>query len=942
MEPGQGTFGRGGSLLERQQELTRLQSLVAGLREQRGGLALIEGPAGIGKTVLLDALASRAMAAGARILRGRGGELERDDPFGVVAQLFGPPLPAEELSRLPVAAAAAVGVGDGAIAPPGEDAARTSYHGLYSLCARLASAAPLMIVVDDAHWADERSLRWLLFVARRLDHAPIGIVLAHRPRELGAEGGLINRLATQDSAILVEPRPLSASATAELVRAELGENADDRFCAACERATGGNPFLLVALVAELRASGVNPTAESAAVALAVGPQSVARATLLRLSRAPVAATGLARAIAVLEDAELADAARLADVDEQAALRAAAALGEAGLLAPGPRLRFAHPLVRAAIYADIDERERLLYHGAAARALAAGDAAPERVAAHLMNAAPAGDPTAVAALRAAARRTYATGAPDASVRYLRRALAERPAGRERAEVLLELGRAEVRANEPGAVEDLEEAVTASGEDLSLRARALRELGRAHMLGARLGEAIASFEQAVSAAGEDRELRLALEGELAATLANVTSATEVAARLGAYRDLAGDTPAERMVLALQAFVAIQQNEPAETARTLIDRALRSGEFVAEQTAGTITFADAIIAAILAERESLCLELLTQASADAERLGWSTALAAAPFFQAWCLLRLGALDEAHGRARASLAVSDERGWQAFTPMAAAVLCLIELERGRLDAAAAALGRLGLDEIPNSALFQLALYARGLLRSARGELAAAQSDLLLCGEREMALGGVTPAAMAWRSQAALVRARSGDAGGARRLGAEELSLARTLGTPRALGVALRAFGLIVGGRRGIDVLHEAVEVLATSGARLERARALCDLGAALRRDNRRRDARTPLGESLALASACGAEALATRARDELLAAGGRPRRTALRGPDSLTASERRVAELAAAGRANREIAQELVVTVRTVEFHLSRAYAKLGVRSRAALPEALRGQHA
>jgi len=200
----------------------------------------------------------------------------------------------------------------------------------------------------------------------------------------------------------------------------------------------------------------------------------------------------------------------------------------------------------------------------------------------------------------------------------------------------------------------------------------------------------------------------------------------------------------------------------------------------------------------------------------------------------------------------------------------------------------------------------------------------------------------MAWRSAAALVHARSGDADRASSLAAEEVSLARTLGTPRTLGVALRAAGLIAGGRRGLDLLHEAVDVLATSGARLEQARALCDLGAALRRDNRRRDARAPLAESLALASACGAEPLAARARDELLAAGGRPRRTALRGPDSLTASERRVAELAAAGRANREIAQELVVTVRTVEFHLSRAYAKLGVRSRAALPDALHEQAA
>jgi DNA-binding CsgD family transcriptional regulator len=373
-------------------------------------------------------------------------------------------------------------------------------------------------------------------------------------------------------------------------------------------------------------------------------------------------------------------------------------------------------------------------------------------------------------------------------------------------------------------------------------------------------------------------------------------------------------------------------------LIDRALASGEFVAEQTAGTITFADGVMAVIMAEREPLCLELLDAATAHAERLSWSIALAAAPFFQAWCHLRLGSLEQAAERAHASLAVSDERGWQAYTPMAAAVLCLVALEQGRHGDAAAALDRLSLPEdVPDSALFQLALYARGLLRAASGELEGARRDLLLCGRREIALGGVTPAAMAWRSHAALASARLGDQPEALRLAEEELALARVLATPRALGIALRVFGTIVGGDEGVDALTEAAGVLTRSGARLEHARALCDLGAALRRTNHRREARSPLAEALEIATDCGAEPLVARARDELLAAGARPRRTALRGPDALTASERRVAELAAAGRANREIAAELVVTVRTVEFHLSRAYTKLGVKSRLALAPAL-----
>jgi ATP/maltotriose-dependent transcriptional regulator MalT len=460
----------------------------------------------------------------------------------------------------------------------------------------------------------------------------------------------------------------------------------------------------------------------------------------------------------------------------------------------------------------------------------------------------------------------------------------------------------------------------------------------MISGRMTEATIAFEHAVSSAGDDVELRLALEGELAATLANVTSAREAGARLAPYRELRGDTPAERAVLALLAFAAIQQNEPAVVVRDLLDRAVRSGEFVTEQTAGTITFADGILALIMAERESMALELLKPALADAVRLGWSIALAAAQFLQAWAWLRLGVIESARASALAALAVSDERGWQVYTPMAAALLCEIELERGQLDAAQAALARLNLaEEVPDSALFQFALYSRGLLRVARGDLDAARADLLLCGQRELALGGITPAAMAWRSHAAVVAARLGDREQAASLAAEEVALARALGTPRALGIALCGLGVVTGGQAGIDALDEAVIELAGSAARLEHARALRELGAALRRDNRRRAARAPLSEALALAGECGADALARRARDELLAAGGRPRRAALRGPDALTPSERRVADLAAAGLANREIAGELVVTVRTVEFHLSRAYTKLGVGSRRDLARAL-----
>jgi DNA-binding CsgD family transcriptional regulator len=186
-------------------------------------------------------------------------------------------------------------------------------------------------------------------------------------------------------------------------------------------------------------------------------------------------------------------------------------------------------------------------------------------------------------------------------------------------------------------------------------------------------------------------------------------------------------------------------------------------------------------------------------------------------------------------------------------------------------------------------------------------------------------------------VVARLGDHDRAVELAAEDLRLARAFGAPHALGVALRAAALIQGGTRGLEQLTEAVAVLDGTGINLELARTLTEHGAALRRAGYRRDARQPLRRGLDLAARCGALALAARARDELVTAGGRPRRQPVSGAESLTASELRVARLAAQGLTNRQIAQALFVSMKTVSTHLGHVYAKLDVTDRARLAAAL-----
>jgi DNA-binding CsgD family transcriptional regulator len=264
--------------------------------------------------------------------------------------------------------------------------------------------------------------------------------------------------------------------------------------------------------------------------------------------------------------------------------------------------------------------------------------------------------------------------------------------------------------------------------------------------------------------------------------------------------------------------------------------------------------------------------------------------------------------------------------------------LEQGKLEEAAAALEQAGWrTPAPETAPFLTLRHTGARLLLTAGDLTGGLEETLDAGERYEVIGGRNPAFMPWRSQAALALMQLGEQGDARRLAAEELELARIWGAPRALGAALRVAGLVEGGGRGLALLEEAVSTVAGSPAKLEHAKAHTELGAALRRANRRSQAREHLRRAVELATRCGAIPLAERAETELLATGARPRRIALSGIESLTPSERRVADLAAQGPTNREIAQALFVTPKTVEVHLSSVYRKLGIGSRSQLQAAL-----
>jgi DNA-binding CsgD family transcriptional regulator len=275
---------------------------------------------------------------------------------------------------------------------------------------------------------------------------------------------------------------------------------------------------------------------------------------------------------------------------------------------------------------------------------------------------------------------------------------------------------------------------------------------------------------------------------------------------------------------------------------------------------------------------------------------------------------------------------------PAAHAVIALALLERGDAVGAEMALELPGGGERWQSTFtWNDFVEARGELRLAADDPEAALADFEECGRGLAAVGADHPSVVPWRSGAARACVRLGDGARARKLADEDIERAREFGAPRALGAALRVAGTIAGGDRGADLLREAIDVLAPSEAQLEHAHALCELGVALLAQQHRLAATEPLRQALDIANRCGATLLEERARGLLTSAGARPRRAASTGRDALTPRERRLAEMAAEGHTNRQIAEALFITTKTVETHLRHVFAKLGIASRGELPEAL-----
>jgi DNA-binding CsgD family transcriptional regulator len=725
-----------------------------------------------------------------------------------------------------------------------------------------------------------------------------------------------------------------------LVAARLSGEPHDRFLDACTEVTGGNPFLLGELLDEAAAREVAPTSTAADEVSEIVPPGVANAVLLRLARLPTAAGALARALSALGDrAQVGDAARLAGVARGDGEPAIASLVSAGVLESGGALRFAHPILRSAIYGDLSAAERERLHHLAARNLRERGAPTVQVAAHIMYTEPAADHEAVAVLRDAARDGMALGDATGAAALLARALDEPPARTDRLSVVLELGQALARAGASEAIAPLTEVVEHS-DDAAAIASAAIEISGMLFFANRAAEGAALLRRAQDRlpAGEPsrEQLEVALLG-LSSTSASARREAE--AVIAALRDPGGpaQTVLEATTLATLAMDEVLYLRSAPRAADLAVRAIAAGlplephrgENWALLALAALAAADGLDAAVHGTDEIL---------ASARTRGAALTVVTMSALRALIGTRRGDVAEVQADAQTAIELAPDLLGARFLVLAVSATVLAGLERDETpDALRRLIDSTGVRYDSDFASSSQLRYASGVLSAAAGNHEGAIDELCACGRDHPAFGGENPALLPWRSSAARSLAELGRHDEARDLAAEELRRALSFGAPRAIGVALRAQALVGPPGKRANGLADALAVLADSPARLERARVLVDLGATLRASGQRTAAREPLLEGLAFADRCGATTLERRARSELAAIGIRPRSAERSGTDSLTPSERRVVEIAAAGSTNREIAQTLFVTEKTVETHLGRAFRKLDVSSRRQLPDVL-----
>ena len=932
------------ALLERERELGELEAVRSDAESGRGGAIAITAGAGLGKTRLLQQAQEAAEPDRFRVLSGRATELERDFPFALVRQLFESHLrglPEREREALLEGSDAALGALGLDPSPSGAHDSFAVLHSLYWVTAALAEQEPLLLAIDDLQWADTGSIDYVTFLLPRLSELPVMLVLTSRTDESDMPANL-NQILTDTSVRNLTPSPLSTDATSLLLAEEFGSQPEPAFTETCHQVSGGNPFLLSELVRTLLELEIEPLSDQVESVREQAPERVAQLVLRRVGRLSPEAGAVARALAILgDDSEPPLVFELAGIDPASGDRAMDELRGATIFGPDPGARFVHPLIRNALYTSTSPGDRFRLHHEAAALLRKRGAGAERIATQLLASEPQGERRGVEDLVAAGEQALTSGAPRSAIAYLNRAMAEPPPGDLKPAVLTPLLTAAFRAADQSVLAAIEADVFAEwARDPDLRSRWALQLTMLMALGGRFDEAVSLLQDAVevAVAEEDVEHAFQFSAQLNTLGSIVPSVPEV--ELGDFAEINPESPAGRLAAALEARSGMVDGSAEEVAKAARRALGQNGAIFAEEpelAAPTLSVmmlvaADDMEAARHGAECALKIAVERGATPDLVRAHFLTG------FVAW---GYGDLVSAEADMRQAIELGRMAGIVPLVLMFLGPYLEILIERDELETVETELETIGMaaGPVPASALFTLILLARAHLRVERGRLEEAAEDCLALAAMADELGaGGGPRAVAG-PYAVVALMATGQRTEARKWVDNMTAEARRWGSPSTSAHVLRAAAAAEGGERGIEMLREAVALMDGSPRRLQRAHALVDLGAALRGMGRRTEARAPLREAFALARQCGAARAAKRAHDELQATGETVRRYTPIGVESLTPSERRVADLAASGMTNRQIAQTLFVTVKTVEAHLSAAYHKLDIRSRQELKAALAG---
>ncbi|MFI5804689.1 ATP-binding protein [Streptomyces sp. NPDC051561] len=953
-------------MFEREDELTAVDdalSALTGLRAGHGeppsgGLLAVAGHAGLGKTTLLAEVRRRAAAQGCTVVSARGGDQEQNVAFHVARQLLQPQLAGESDTELrsrlgswydivgPALGLCTLAEGS----PPDPQGLR---DGLDWVLTHLAvQQAPLVVVVDDAHWADPESLSWLAAFAPRVEDLPMLLVVAYRPEELPEHASQLRSLPGRAGRRPLGLEPLTPAATGRVVREWLGADADEAFCHECWSVTGGNPFETVELAAKCHDRGLAPTEAGVHLVRDIAAAVKGSGLVARLERLGTATVRYAWACAVLGTEIAPDlAADLAGLGTEAAADAADRLREARILTgpetPDGTLGFVHPLIATAIYRAIPDAFRVALHGQAAWCVVNAGLGSAAAARHLQETHPEGDAWTVQHLRAAARETLRAGAPEAARRSLARALREPPPLDERASVLFELGCASLLTEPATTVNHLRAALEEPISDPALRQGIVYRLSQVLAHSDRLAEACETLEHEARTA-TDARTRLRMQAEKFmwdAFRADEPDSPARSRRLARLADrLTGRDVTERYIIGLRAWDATLRGEPSYIATHHAERALAGGLSWADDTRGFEVPVLSALVFMYADRPGRAEELFTPGIAEFERQGWRGAhLSFAYTLLGYIRLRRGRLVEAEDFVRAGVRLAARTGVR--TPVqwyGVGALVEVLLARGRVEEAADVAREHGFHEpFPAAVTFPDSQTVYGALLLAQGRTKDAVTELAAAGRRLEPRGIRNPWWCPWQLHLALAEVHTAPEA-AVETAREAVARARQTGTPSAIGQALRvAAEVSAGPAERVKLLEESVTYLEASPAAHELASSLYALGRELRRSARAKEAGEYLYRALEGALQCGADALAEQAREELAAAGLRPRR--LRGTDAdtltLTACERTTAVMTARDESAASVAAALDTDVSEVHRLLSSVYRKLGT-GRVGLREALSPQ--